>query len=252
MMNFIKSVFITLIIFGSIVGFGKYVNTPTTIDHLQSISVLINGKGTATGSGTIINKNGNVFVITAYHVIANLKKDDDTFENAKVSQIYIENGVTVGVIMLEAEMIRYSSEIDFAILRVVKKESFKDSVYFCNEKEYPPIGTSIKHVGCFYGVIGYNSYSEGIIAQHNRKEISDKMLQITCPHYAGSSGGGIFDQKGEYIGMVLATHDSTYGLATPIQELRNWSRRAKMGWIFNNENYAPKINDLKINPLNVK
>lgn len=88
---------------------------------LQDISVTIHAEG-AQGSGVVVTRQGVNYVLTAGHVVAHLRKtrtiiDPKTgsprvkieFDDAKVvKEVYDEESRSVGRIMMDAEVLRYS------------------------------------------------------------------------------------------------------------------------------------------------
>jgi len=134
----------------------------TIADHLQDISVTIVSKDSfgfgGEGSGFIKTRkmpNGDVvnFVWTAAHVVSNLRHertviDSKTgtrktvveFSDAIIVKGLKEDGRNVGKIEMFAEVVRFSSEEDLALLRIRKKNFVKGSVKFYLKDKIPALG----------------------------------------------------------------------------------------------------------------
>ena len=168
----------------------KAKKAPSTADHLQNVSVTIRSEGgysTGEGSGVIFTRKdakGNQvnFVWTAAHVIDNLRATRKVVVNG-VSKTLVEfkdpmvvkeirqNGRTVGRLQMDAEVLKYSDADDghdLALLRVRKFNFVTDTVTFYLNKEIPPLGEDLLHVGSLLGQMGANSMTDGIYSQHCR------------------------------------------------------------------------------------
>lgn len=174
-------------------------------DHIQDISLTIVSAGggvRAEGSGVIKTRRSQTgetytFVWTAAHVIDNLRRTRQfidpksgasktvvEFDDAMVVKMLVENGRHVGKVEILAEVIRYSIEEDLALLRIRKKDFANDSVQFYLDKEIPPLGTELLHVGSLLGQLGGNSMTSGIMSQHGRlieKRIFDQTTVSAFP-----------------------------------------------------------------------
>lgn len=167
---------------------------------LQDCSVTIRS-GRAEGSGVFkVTKDGQVWVWTCGHVIADLRKVRSVissgsekklieFDDAKILQFITEDGRKVGEHSLDAEVIRYSDADngeDLALLRIRSKR-FKApaSAKFHLEKTIPPIGSDLFHCGSLLGVMGSNSLTAGIMSQHGRIYQGKIYDQTTCTSFPG-------------------------------------------------------------------
>ena len=162
----------------------------STAEHLQNVSVTIRSEGqfsNGEGSGVIFSrkdKDGNLvnLVWTAGHVIDNLRKTRKTvvngtpktiveFKDPMVVKEIRQNGRTVGRLQMDAEVLKYSDADnghDLALLRVRKLNFVTDTVTFYLDKEIPPLGEDLLHVGSLLGQMGANSMTDGIYSQHGR------------------------------------------------------------------------------------
>jgi serine protease Do len=204
---------------------------------LDEVSVLIQTKA-GMGSGTIINKGEDTYVLTANHILVNnvIKVDDrELFIEVNIIQMYLYKNAIVGEINLLADIVAHSEKEDVAILHVKGKNYFPESAKIYKQSEYKPVGSRLYHVGCYYGRMGYNSISDGIISGYGRLSNSrtSYWVQTSCAIHSGSSGGGIFLANGEYVGMALATANPGMSYYNPVQNIRRWAETVKYGFLFN-------------------
>ncbi len=231
---------------------------------LQSTSVTIDAKGGYGSGSVIIDEIGGIRVglfLTAAHVVDSLRKikhyvsesgESETtieFEDAYVITDITVNGRIVGQKRVAAEVIYYSDADnghDVAVL-LSRKPPHKDqkSTKFYLGGEIPYPGTSIMHVGSFLGPPGSGSFSEGLVSKNGRIVGMNYYDQGSCTHFHGSSGGGVFNDKGEFIGMLVRTWGPNFSLFSPIRRLHTWSKEAKMEWLFDPSKPKPTISELK-------
>lgn len=129
----------------------------------------------------------------------------------------------------------YSQDDDIAILKINGKSSIKALNY---SEEYK-VGDKVIAIGSPLGI--KNSVSEGIVSN----SLEDGTIQHSAPISSGSSGGTLFNSKGQVIGMNTATLTSgqNLNLAIPFSKIKDAYEDSK-------DNKVKKIN--KIQVLNYK
>ena len=225
--------------------------------YLQDVSVTIHADGSQ-GSGVIKIKDGVTYVLTCGHVVESLRHERKSvnpktgsrveFDDAKVVKEIYEDGRSVGYVALDAEVVRYSDAEngeDLALLRVRKKNLFKNTVVFSNETKPVPVGNKLFHVGSLLGQIGSNSLTTGIVSQHGRVRSNTVFDQSTASSFHGSSGGGLFNEKGEYIGMVVRGAGETFNLYVPMRRILEWADRVEIGFILDEKADTPDEDIMK-------
>lgn len=232
--------------------------------YLQNISVTIHTEQSQ-GSGVIKVRDGVSYILTAGHVIDDLRKtrtivDPKTgssrvkieFDDAKVVKEIYEDGRSVGVISMDAEVLRYSdfkTGEDLALLRVRKKDFIKESVVF-DKRGIMPVGTELFHVGSLLGQTGSNSLTTGVVSQTGRVVNGNVYDQSTCAAFPGSSGGGIYNKTdGAYIGMLVRGAGETFNLYVPMRRIKEWSDRVGIAFIFDDTISVPTEKELKKIPI---
>ena len=210
------------------------IDTDDTSDDTESRQAL--------GSGFIIDEQG--YIITNYHVI----------ENAKSINVVLFDNTEV-----EAEIIGGDEKTDLALIKIEPPFDL-DKVTFGNSDELR-IGDWVLSIGNPFGLGG--SVSAGIVSAKSRDIAAgpyDNFIQTDASINQGSSGGPMFNMKGEVIGINTALFSTTgvnmgVGFAIPINTA-GWiasqleqNGTVKRGWIgikiqSNNKDVA---RDLKIN-----
>jgi hypothetical protein len=162
-----------------------------------------NGNVLGQGSGFVISEDGAF--ITNYHVV----------ESAYNVLIQFINGKSFKEISLISAYPYY----DIAILNIEEENELFLPVIL-GDSDNIQVGEQILAIGNPYG--WENTISDGLIS--GMREIDGfKLLQITAPVSPGSSGGALFNMKGEVIGIT--TIGSQWGaqnlnFAIPINTLK--------------------------------
>jgi serine protease Do len=178
----------------------------------------------ALGSGFIIDPNG--YVVTNNHVI----------DDASDIQVTLSDGTS-----LAAHVVGRDTKTDIALLKIAASKPLPYLAFGDSNKAH--VGDWVIAVGNPFGLGG--SVSAGIISGSNR-EINagpyDDFLQIDAPINMGNSGGPLFDQSGQVIGIDTAIYSPTggsigIGFAIPsevvknvVAQLREHGRVAR-GWL---------------------
>ena len=245
----------------------------STAEHLQNVSVTIRSEGAFSageGSGVIFTRKDSKgdlvnFVWTAGHVIDNLRltkrilvngtyKTIVHFRDPVIVKEIRQNGRTVGRLQMDAEVLKYSEsedDQDLALLRVRKLNFVKDSVVFYLDKDIPPLGTDLLHVGSLLGQFGANSMTSGIMSQHGRilKDLNKHIFdQTTCTAFPGSSGGGVFlkdDGNTRYVGMLVRGAGEGFNLIVPVRRMIEYCEKNEIMWALDPKVEMPTEEELK-------
>ncbi len=159
------------------------------------------------GSGVIVKADG--YVVTNYHVI----------EGATGISVYLQDGTEY-----EAELIGSDSATDLAVLKI-EGDSFTAATFGSSANSL--VGEQVYAIGNPLGFLT-TSVSDGIISGLDRtitvEDQSMTLMQTTAAVNPGNSGGGLFNAKGELIGVVNAKSTGSdvegLGFAIPIDIAR--------------------------------
>lgn len=143
--------------------------------------------GEAAGSGVIISEDG--YIVTNNHVI----------EDALSITIRLKNGESY-----EASLIGADAQTDLAVLKInatgLPAASFGDSDALQVGEETVAIGNPLGELG--------GTVTNGIVSALEREITLDgekmSLLQTNAAINPGNSGGGLFNSRGELIGIVVA------------------------------------------------
>ena len=255
---------ITLMVFALFLGNELQAAAKDIATHLQTISVTVKA-GRSEGSGVAFVRDGQCFIWTAGHVVNGLQmirrvpdpttgtmRSVTTFRDAQVVKTLVENGRTVGHLMIDAEVLKYSGADygdDLAILRVRKKGFITQSVVFTPDA-LPPLGTPLLHVGSLLGQVGSNSMTAGIVSQHGRLIAKNIYDQTDATSFPGSSGGGIYRAAdGQYVGMLVRGAGEGCSLYVPVRRMRTWAKRVNVSWAIDAKVKLPTEAELKKLPI---
>ena len=194
----------------------------------------------ALGSGFIISEDG--YIITNYHVI----------ENAEVVNVELFDNTEV-----EADIIGGDEKTDIALIKIEPPFEL-DKVTF-GDSDAIRVGDWVLAIGNPFGLGG--SVTAGIVSAKSRDIAAgpyDNFIQTDAAINQGSSGGPMFNTKGEVIGINSALFSTSgnnmgIGFAIPIN-IVEWivkqleqSGEVKRGWIGirvqpNSKNLARSLN----------
>ena len=145
-------------------------------------------------------------IVTAYHVI----KDMTTGSTVRA--------IGESIVYPIEQVVAVDKPHDLAILQA----RIAAPVLTLGNSDTVKIGEPVYVTGNPDGYIG--SFSTGVVAaiRPGDKLVADKVLQITAPVSAGSSGGPVLNDKGEVIGILNGDDSDGQNLnfATPVNFLK--------------------------------
>ena len=179
-----------------------------------TITAVVNsgrGSGRATGSGIVLDTNGNI--LTNAHVIA----------GAQQIQVTFSDGRTVN-----ATLVGSNSSADLAVIRVSVAASTLHPVTLGNS-DSAQVGDTVYAIGSPFGLSG--SLSQGIISNlkqsgrtSNGSNLSG-LIQTDAAINPGNSGGALVNTQGEVIGINSSIESPVdgnvgVGFAIPINQVK--------------------------------
>lgn len=159
------------------------------------------------GSGVIMTQDG--YIITNNHVI----------DGANKITVRLKNGTTYS-----ASLVGTDSKTDVALLKI-KATGLTPAVL--GDSESLKVGDTAIAIGNPLGQLG-GTVTEGIISALDRELVIDgktmTLLQTDAAINPGNSGGGLFNVKGELVGIVVAKSSGSdvegLGFAIPINNAK--------------------------------
>lgn len=167
-----------------------------------------NYTATGNGSGVIISENG--YIVTNNHVI----------DGASKVEITLKNGTTY-----EAKVVGSDSRTDIAILKI---DGENLTVAKLGDSSKLRVGELAVVIGNPLGKLG-GTVTDGIISALEREITLDgttmNLIQTNAAVNPGNSGGGLFNDKGELVGIIVAKSSGLdvegLGFAIPLNDVKD-------------------------------
>ena len=155
------------------------------------------------GSGFVYYVNGQMVILTNYHVIEDSTSINVTFVTGNI---------------YPASILGSDQNKDLAVLLAEAPENEYKPLEFTNSSKVR-VGDPVIVVGTPYGLAG--SMSEGIVSALNRTlETNDyaitNVIQTTAPINPGNSGGPLLNYQGQVLGIVTAIIQDSQGIGFAI------------------------------------
>jgi len=179
-----------------------------TISTTSSNAFFGNYTSTGSGSGVIISSDG--YILTNNHVI----------NSAKEISIRLHDGTEY-----KATVVGSDSRTDIGIIKVDAKNLKPVTI---GDSEKLIVGEIAVVIGNPLGELG-GTVTNGIISALEREIILDgskmNLIQTNAAINPGNSGGGLFNSKGELVGIVVAKSSGLdiegLGFAIPINDVKH-------------------------------
>ena len=150
-------------------------------------------ESTGAGSGVIIHEDG--YILTCHHVI----------ESASEVYVTLSDGESV----YAASAVGSDEASDLAVLKIQPKEDQPLTAAKHGKSGYLVVGERVVAIGNPLGTLG-GTVTDGIISATERIITTENgtmtLLQTNAAINSGNSGGGLFNLKGELIGIVNAKY----------------------------------------------
>lgn len=160
----------------------------------------------STGSGVIISSDG--YILTADHVIT----DSDSGSLADAVTVRLNNSAEY-----EAEIIGSDPSSDIALLKVDAAD-----LEFATVGNSDTVATGEQIIVAAYPLGELGVITFGTISATNRdingEDDETTIIQITAAVKPGNSGGGLFNTRGELIGIVNGKEAESLGYAIPVNK----------------------------------
>lgn len=152
-------------------------------------------KGTGAGTGFIMSKDG--YIMTCQHVV----------DGASAISVTLNNATSY-----EATLVGSDKDQDFAVLKIDPGEDELTAVVL-GDSSLLGVGDSVTVIGNALGTLA-NTLTTGVVSALDRAiTMSDgtvmSLMQTDCTINSGNSGGPLFNQYGEVVGIVNAKYSSS-------------------------------------------
>lgn len=179
-------------------------------------SQTVTGEETSAGAGVIYQldkEKGDAYIITNFHVVYH--KYSDTQDKISDDIEVFLYGQEYERYAISAEYVGGSSNYDIAVLRVKGSEVLMQSIAraadFADSKKVAVLDTAIaignpeaNGISATVGAVNVDSEEITITNVQETDQISLRVIRIDAAVNGGNSGGGLFNDSGEIIGIVNA------------------------------------------------
>src|SRR5215468_4592288 len=202
----IGTILIALIFPAAVLAQNQAMKSPSEIAREQSKAVVIiealdeRGSVTGQGSGFIVTPQGAI--VTNLHVV----------QGASNLRVKLPGGDSYKT----SDLVDVDDAKDIAIVKI---KGFKLPVVTLGDSDKAENGEAIVAISSPEGLV--NSISTGVISGVRRLD-THRVFQITAPISNGSSGGALFNSRGEVIGIItfLFKSGQNINFAVPINYAR--------------------------------
>jgi tetratricopeptide (TPR) repeat protein len=144
----------------------------------------------ATGTGFLFGPQD--YIITNYHVVKGTSEVKVKFTNGE---------------SINAEVVARDTQNDVAILKLTKSPSFQSREMKFGDSSMVRMGDKVFTIGYPHiGIMGFKpKYTEGVISAVTGIKDNPTVFQTTVPIQPGNSGGPLFNDKGEVVGLTTSS-----------------------------------------------
>ena len=193
-------------------------------------------KSAVSGSGFIATSDG--YIVTNYHVIA------DAYTGGYKVSVMLYNGDKY-----DAKIVGVEEASDVAVLKI---EATGLSPATLGDSDKLQVGETVYAIGNPLGELSF-SMTSGMVSALDRdittqdqttgQTTTNNMFQIDAAVNEGNSGGPVYDNKGEVVGIVTAKYSSTgvegLGFAIPIKDVSDIvDQLIKNGYVTGKANFG--------------
>lgn len=170
-----------------------YLDSPT-VDKLatqRNATAVVLKDGRVIGSANVIRhtKNEPIQLLTAWHVVDGMYPDT----------VFI--GLIDSQTIKTVKVVKFNKEWDIALLEGTLKESSDGPAVVLSDQD-PRLGEDVWVIGHPTGIVG--NITRGVVGSILTLASGQRILRIDAAVYYGNSGGGIYNQAGEFVGLVFA------------------------------------------------
>ena len=146
--------------------------------------------GIATGTGFLFGSQD--YIVTNYHVVKGTSEVKVKFTNGE---------------SINAEVVARDTQNDIAVLKLTKSPSFQSREMKFGDSSRVRMGDKVFTIGYPHiGTMGLNpKYTEGVISAVTGIKDNPTVFQTTVPIQPGNSGGPLFNDKGEVVGLTTSS-----------------------------------------------
>ena len=173
-----------------------FVTSCATTNQLNNSSSPLEIKTGANATGTGFMFSSSDYVITSYHVVHGSKSISVRFTNGE---------------QIDATIAVKDTNNDIAILKLSKSPTSRQNIITLGDSTSVKTGDRVFTYGFpLVDLLGHQEprYSEGFVNSLSGMSNDPRLFQVSIPIQPGNSGGPVFNEKGELIGIATSSIDS--------------------------------------------
>jgi S1-C subfamily serine protease len=166
----------------------REIEPPTDSDQHRFLELKPDKRVVNSGTGSIITRNG--YILTCYHIIRDAKSIV----------------VTVGTTQHISQLVRTDPQHDLALLKI---DGIFPAIAF-SPKSSAEMGEEVFTIGFPNPTLqGVNAkFTNGTVNSLSGLKDDPRLYQISVPVQPGNSGGALFDDKGNIVGVIVSMLDA--------------------------------------------
>lgn len=182
--------------------------TPDKIAERAIPSIVLIKTASGLGTGFVVSSDG--LIATNLHVIGEARQATVT--------------VADGREFTNIEVINYDGAHDLLLLRIPAKNL---SALALGDSAKVKVGERVVAIGHPFGL--GNTVSDGLVSAVRKINPQLTVLQVSAPISQGSSGGPLFNESGEVIGIstLIVTQGQNLNFGMPVNQLKSMLRTGK-------------------------
>jgi len=173
-----------------------FVTSCATTNQLNNSSSPLEIKTGDNATGTGFMFSSSDYVITSYHVV----------HGSKSISVRLTNGERI-----DATIAVKDTNNDIAILKLAKPPTSRQNIITLGDSTSVKTGDRVFTYGFpLVDLLGHQEprYSEGFVNSLSGMSNDPRLFQVSIPIQPGNSGGPVFNEKGELIGIATSSIDS--------------------------------------------
>lgn len=186
--------------------------------NVYSVECFINDEDKSTGTAFTVGSNG--YLLTNAHIVTRISSEEESFVNFEVNEDITVKSVNNEI--FDCELIDIDLKLDLALLKINKKNLSCISL-----GSYADVKTGERVVSIGNSKGEGLCISEGLVGDRARNLTKQTKILISVPVNQGSSGGPLFNMKGQVIGVVTSWKKDAVAMnyAVPVDEVVKFIRR---------------------------
>ena len=173
-----------------------FVTSCTTTNQVNNSSSPLEIKTGDSATGTGFMFSSSDYVITSYHVV----------HGSKSISVRLNNGEQI-----DASIAVKDTNNDIAILKLSKSPTSRQNIITLGDSTSVKTGDRVFTYGFpLVDLLGHQEprYSEGFVNSLSGISNDPRLFQVSIPIQPGNSGGPVFNEKGELIGIATSSIDT--------------------------------------------